>query len=86
MRSIEDGRFDIRSKELKEGKVMTTRWINGLVTGGLILTLALSGWAAEEKKAAEKDYPGAYARLACSNVPAKYASVRRFSRAMHPGL
>ena len=31
---------------------MTTRWIKGLLTGSLILTLAFSGWAAEEKKAA----------------------------------
>ena len=30
---------------------MTARWINGLLTGNLVLALA-SGWAAEEKKAA----------------------------------
>jgi len=31
---------------------MSTCWIKGLLTGSLILTLAFSGWAAEEKKAA----------------------------------
>lgn len=31
---------------------MTTRWIKGLLTGSLVLTLAFSAWAAEEKKTA----------------------------------
>lgn len=31
---------------------MTTRWIRGLLTGSLILTLAFPGWAVDHKKAA----------------------------------
>lgn len=31
---------------------MTTRWIKRLLTGSLVLTLAFSTWAAEEKKTA----------------------------------
>lgn len=33
---------------------MNPLWLRSLLTGTLILSLALSGWAAEEKKEAKK--------------------------------